>query len=85
VDGWTGKFGNDESEMIVWKQPLSAWMGSLACAMAWQLSGGSLAAPLLARIVAAGETYLIRDEQESCRASVLLVQVPSKQMVQSAE
>jgi hypothetical protein len=55
-----------------------ALMGSLACAVAWQLSGGSLAAPFLARIVAAGETYIIRDEQESCRESVLLVQVPTK-------
>jgi len=85
VDGWTKKFDNDKYETIVWKQPLLASMGSLACAMAWQLSGGSLAAPLLARIVAAGESYLIRDEQESCRASVLIVQVPPKQMTQSAE
>jgi hypothetical protein len=70
-----------------WKQPLLTWMGSLACDMAWELSGGSLAVPILARIDAAGETYLILDEQESCRASVLLVQVvPPKQMVQrSAE
>jgi hypothetical protein len=85
VDGWTEKFGNDEYETIAWKQPLLASMGSLACAMAWQLSGGSLAAPFLARVVAAGETYLIRDEQESCRGSVLVVQVPLKQMVHIAE
>jgi hypothetical protein len=78
VDGWTEKFGDDEYETIIWKQPLFSWVGSLACAMAWQLSGGSLAAPFLGRIVAAGGTYLIRDEQESCRASVLLVQVPPK-------
>jgi hypothetical protein len=44
-------------------------------------SGVSLAAPFLARVVAAGETYLIRDEQESYRASVLLVQVPPTQML----
>jgi hypothetical protein len=49
--------------------------GKVVKVACWQLSGGSLASPILARIVAAGETYLIRDEQESCRASVLLVQV----------
>jgi hypothetical protein len=85
VDGWTEKFvGNyddfDDDDVehadettIVWKQPLLAWIGSLACAMAWQLSGGSLAAPFLARVIAAGDTYLLRDEQESCRAGVLLL------------
>jgi hypothetical protein len=71
ADGWLEKF-QSVSQEAEWKQPLLAFTGSLACAMAFQLSGGSLAAPFLARVVAAGDTYLVRDEQELCRKSVLL-------------
>ena len=71
ADGWIDKFENVEAG-AEWKQPALAYVGSLACATAWQLSGGALAAPCLARVVAAAVTYIVLDEQESCRASVVL-------------
>jgi hypothetical protein len=71
ADGWIDKFEHVQAG-AEWKQPVLAYAGSWACAMAWQLSGGALVAPCLARVVAAAITYIVLDEQESCRASVVL-------------
>lgn len=72
ADGWIQKFGDVPSNGAIWKQPVLAYFGSLACAMVWQLSGGTLLAPFLARFVAAGSSYFIYDERELCRVSLLL-------------
>jgi len=79
ADGWIDKF-DGVTDGAAWKQPVLAYVGSLACAFSWQLSGGSLVAPCLARVIAAGLSYLVFDEQESCRESVLLP--PSKEALE---
>lgn len=71
VDGWMEAF-DGVVDGAQWKLSLLAYDGSLACAVAWQLSGGSLVAPCIARMLTAVVTYNVLDEEESCRASVLL-------------
>jgi len=69
--GWAEQFDGGGAEQRA-RQPVLAFSGSLACAAAWQLSGGTLTAPFLARAVAAADTYLCRSEGEFCRANVLM-------------
>jgi hypothetical protein len=71
ADGWISKFGA-VSNGADWKQPLLAYLGSLVCAIAYVAAAGDVVAPILARVVAAGDTYLIRDEKESSQVKVLL-------------
>ena len=85
ADGWLETYGGvagkdddeDNNNQIAWKQGLLAFGGSLACALSYQFSDQSLMAPLLARLLAAANHYLIQDRKESCRKSVKLHLSPS--------
>ena len=81
ADGWLEAYGGvggqgdddeDSNNNIVWKQGARAFIGSLACALSYQFSGQSVMAPFLARLVAAGNLYLLQDRTESCQKSVKL-------------
>lgn len=75
ADGWISKFGGVPNG-AEWKQPLLAYVGSLICACTYVATGCDLLAPILVRVVAAGDTYLIRDERESSQVKVLLTKEP---------
>ena len=70
-EAWTDKFGNDV-DGAEWKLPVYTFAGSLASALAWQLSGGAVAAPLLARAIGSLDTYVLRFDPEADRANLPL-------------
>ena len=72
ADGWLKKFQNavDDNENIQLRQGLLAFGGSLVCALSYLFSHESIVAPLLARIVAAADIYLLQDRKEASRKSV---------------
>ncbi|CAJ1932954.1 unnamed protein product [Cylindrotheca closterium] len=78
AESWISKY-DGVTDGAEWKVPLLAFAGSLAYATACTTSqifvdqgDNVLAVPILARIVAAADTYLIRDEEESCQIKVPL-------------
>jgi len=87
VDGWIEQFDTNDGkgEQRRSGQPTLAFAGSFMCALAWQLSGQSLVTPFLARTFAAIDTYLLRDEKESCRVNVLLPQTIEQVALNKAE
>ncbi|KAG8458412.1 hypothetical protein KFE25_004553 [Diacronema lutheri] len=73
ADGWLSKFERPAAASpAVGAQAASAFGASLACALAWQLSGGALAAPFLARAIAALDAYALRPNAEAARATIIL-------------
>ncbi|KAL3937940.1 MAG: hypothetical protein SGBAC_007042 [Bacillariaceae sp.] len=81
AESWITKY-DGVSDGAEWKVPLLAFGGSLAYATAFCLSpifvehGETIIAiPIVARIVAAADTYLIRDEEDSCQIKVPLPSV----------
>lgn len=71
ADGWVEKFGGVGEEPW-WKEPMFAFGGSLACAAAWQISGGTVVVPFVARAVGVVDTYVVRPDSEASRVSVPL-------------
>jgi hypothetical protein len=72
ASGWDTKFGDMMRSSPPWQEPLFAFLGSFACACAWQISGGAIVAPFLARSVSSIDTYFIRPDEDSNLVSVLL-------------
>jgi len=63
ADAWLVKFGGSPDKTATAAQFERAILGlgaSLACAAAFQISGGALVAPLVARVVGAFDTYALR-------------------------
>jgi hypothetical protein len=72
ASGWDTKFGDMMRSSPPWQEPLFAFLGSFACACAWQISGGAIVAPFIARSVSSIDTYFIRPDEDSNLVSVLL-------------
>ena len=71
AEGWVDKF-RLASNGARYKYPIAVFVESAAYATTYYASGGSIVAPLLARLMGSIDTYTMRVDPEACRANVSL-------------
>lgn len=70
-EGWVDAFG-ETSNGARYEFPIAAFFESAAYATTYYASGGSVIAPILARLLTAIDTYAVRCDPEACRANISL-------------
>ena len=77
ADAWSTKFERGTGTFTT--QLTLAFVSSAACCLAWELSGRSVAAPVLAASVAAFDTYVLRPDPQLTRTTIDLEEFVARQ------